>query len=248
MKKSHLVVLGGGALLLAFAVGVNLYKSRQEAQILALTQAPPDAKPGAPAAAPAKPGASAAAPAKPGSPRLSPLLVRDHSMSTGPTDARVILVEYFDPGCEACRVFAGYVKMLLAAYPTQLRLVLRYAPFHQGADMMVAILEAARRQNRYWETLQVMYDTQPQWASHHHPQPERIWALLPTAGVDVERIRQDIQRPEILKIVRQDMEDAQTLGVRRTPAFFVNGKPLTDFGPNQLRDLVAAEVAAQYGR
>ena len=83
MKKSHLVVLGGGALLLAFAVGVNLYKSRQEAQILALTQAPPDAKPGAPAAAPAKlgapaaapakPGTSAAAPAKPGSPRLSPL-------------------------------------------------------------------------------------------------------------------------------------------------------------------------------
>ena len=64
----------------------------------------------------------------------------------------------------------------------------------------------------------------------------------------MERIRQDIQRPEILKIVRQDMEDAQTLGVRRTPAFFVNGKPLTDFGPNQLRDLVAAEVAAQYGR
>ena len=160
----------------------------------------------------------------------------------------MVLVEYFDPGCETCRVFAGYVKAILAAHPTQVRLVLRYAPFHQGADMMVAILEAARRQNRYWETLQVMYDTQAQWASHHHPQPERIWAVLPTAGVDVERIRQDILRPEIMQVVRQDMADAQTLGVRRTPAFFVNGKPLTDFGPNQLKDLVQAEVAAQYGR
>jgi len=233
MKKSHLVVLAAGVLSLAFAVGVNLYKSRQQAQVLALTQAPSHAKP--------------AAPAKPGPPRLSPLLVRDHSMSTGPADARVILVEYFDPGCETCRVFAGYVKALLANHPTQVRLVLRYAPFHQGSDMMAAILEAARRQNRYWETLQVMYDTQPQWASHHHPQPERIWALLPSAGVDVERIRQDIQRPEILQVVRQDIEDAQTLGVRRTPAFFVNGKPLTDFGLSQLRGLVQAEVAAQYG-
>jgi protein-disulfide isomerase len=168
-------------------------------------------------------------------------------MSAGPADARVILVEYFDPGCETCRVFAGFVKGLLAAYPTKVRLVLRYAPFHQGADMMVAILEAARRQNRYWETLQVMYDTQPQWASHHRPQPERIWELLPAAGVDVDRIRQDIQLPEILDLVRQDMQDAQTLGVRRTPAFFVNGKPLTNFGHAQLKDLVESEIASQYG-
>ncbi len=68
MKKSHLFALGVGALLLAFAVGVNLYKSRQEAEVLALTQAPPATKPATPAAAPA--GAPAAAPAKPAPPGL----------------------------------------------------------------------------------------------------------------------------------------------------------------------------------
>ncbi len=199
MKKSHLAALGGGTLLLAFVVGGNLYKSHKAEQIRAITQVPADPPPAAPtdaqAAAPAKaaapdakaaaPEAKAATPAKPAAPRLSPVLVRDHSISAGPADARVILVEYFDPGCEACRVFSGFVKNLMAAYPARLRLVLRYAPFHKGADMMAAILEAARLQKRYWETLQLMYDTQPQWASHHQPQPERIWALLPAAGVDL---------------------------------------------------------------
>ncbi len=238
MKKSHLAILGGGVLLLAFVVGGYVYKRQAAQKVLAATQAPPAAPGGT--AAPADAGKAAP-------PRLSPVLVRDHAMSAGPADARVILVEYFDPGCETCRVFASFVKSLLQSHPTQVRLVLRYAPFHQGADMMVAILEAARLQNRYWETLQVMYDTQPQWASHHHPQPERIWEFLPSAGVDLEQIRRDIQRPEILAILRQDMQDAQTLGVRRTPAFFVNGKPLMDFGHDQLRQLVQAEIAAKYG-
>ena len=111
---------------------------------------------------------------------------------------------------------------------------------------MVKILEAAALQGRFWETLQVMYDTQPQWASHHHPQPERIWEFLPRAGVDVDRIRQDAQSPEIAAILRQDQLDGQILGVRRTPQFFVNGRPLVRFGYDPLRDMLAAEVAKQY--
>jgi hypothetical protein len=30
--------------------------------------------------------------------------------------------------------------------------------------------------------------------------------------------------------------------VRQTPTFFVNGRPLTEFGPQQLADLVLSEV------
>jgi hypothetical protein len=34
--------------------------------------------------------------------------------------------------------------------------------------------------------------------------------------------------------------------VRKTPGFFVNGKPLEPFGERQLAALVEAEVRAQY--
>ena len=47
-------------------------------------------------------------------------------------------------------------------------------------------------------------------------------------------------------MIRQDVADAQTLGVRKTPSFFVNGKPLLSFGLSQLKALVNNEVAATY--
>jgi len=173
-------------------------------------------------------------------------LERPYSQGTGPADARVVLVEFFDPACETCRVFSAHVKTLLASYPGKVRLVLRYAPFHQGADTMVLILEAARKQDKFWETLDVMYETQPEWASHHHPQPDLIWDFLPAAGVDVDRIRRDLSDPDSIAILNQDLADAKALGVQRTPQFFVNGKPLLSFGLRQLKSLLEAEIAAQY--
>ena len=218
MKKQHVAFLGGGGLVLAFMLAGYFYKSQRADEIALMAQT------------------------------SAPPLVRSYSQSAGPADAKVVIVEFFDPGCETCRVLAPQVKGLLASHAGKTRLVLRYAPFHQGADTMVKILEAARRHDRYWETLQVMFDTQPHWASHHRPQPEKIWGFLPSAGLNIEAIRNDMEDPEILEIIQQDIADAKTLGVRKTPEFFVNGKPLPSFGFAQLKALVDAEVAASYGR
>ena len=107
-------------------------------------------------------------------------------------------------------------------------------------------LEAARQQEKFWEVLDVMYETQPQWASHHNPQPDLIWQFLPAAGVDVAKIRRDMNDPDLLGILNQDLADAKALGVQRTPQFFVNGRPLLNFGFQQLKSLLDAEVSAQY--
>ena len=74
----------------------------------------------------------------------------------------------------------------------------------------------------------------------------RLWPLLPKAGLDVERIRKDMADPEIAKAIEQDMADARTLGVQKTPGFFVNGRPLEPFGFEPLQTLIEAEVAANY--
>jgi protein-disulfide isomerase len=216
LKKNHLVILAAASLAVAFVLASYIYTAQRESEIAAVAQASD-----------------------------SPL-ERDYSISAGPPDARVVLVEFFDPACETCRVFSAHVKTLLASHPGKVRLVLRYAPFHKGADTMVLILEAARQQDKFWEVLDVMYETQPEWASHHHPQPDLIWQFLPAAGVDVARIRRDMNDPELRGILNQDLADAKALGVQRTPQFFVNGKPLLNFGFQQLKSLLDAEVSAQY--
>ncbi|MBA3016161.1 MAG: DsbA family protein [Proteobacteria bacterium] len=172
--------------------------------------------------------------------------VREHSQTLGSDDAKVYLVEFMDPACETCAAFSPLVKKIIAANPGKIKLVLRYAPFHDGADYFVKILEAAKRQGKYWETLEVMYASQPNWASHHNPKPELIWQFLPQAGLDIEQIRKDMNDPAIAKLIEQDIADAKTLSVQKTPGFFVNGKPLQTFGYENLLQLIQAEIIANY--
>jgi len=174
------------------------------------------------------------------------LFVRDHSPTLGSDDAKVFIVEFMDPACETCAAFAPFVKQIMAANPGKIKLVIRYAPFHDGADNFVKILEAARMQGKYWETLDVMFKSQSVWASHHNYQPQKLWAFLPRAGVNVEQIRKDMHDPAISKIIEQDMADVKTLNVQKTPGYFVNGKPLQVFGYKQLQQLIQSELDAQY--
>ena len=50
-------------------------------------------------------------------------------------------------------------------------------------------------------------------------------------------------RPEMQALLSQDVEDLTAPQVKRTPTFFVNGRGLPSFGPEQLAVLVAEEVA-----
>ncbi len=70
-------------------------------------------------------------------------LVRPHAPVIGPSDAPVTIVEFFDLSCETCRAFHPFVKKILSDHPKDVRLVIRYAPFHEGSDEAVRILEAA---------------------------------------------------------------------------------------------------------
>ena len=107
------------------------------------------------------------------------VFVRDHSQSLGSDAAKVYLVEFMDPACETCAALSPFVKQMMGAFPGQIKLVLRYAPFHQGADYFVKILEAARKQGKYWETLDVMYKSQQYWASPPQPATSSDLAIPP---------------------------------------------------------------------
>ena len=57
-----------------------------------------------------------------------------------------------------------------------------------------------------------------------------------------------MRAPEIAKLIAQDVEDARTLDVTKTPGFFVNGKPLVDFGFKQLKQLTDDALKETQGR
>ena len=171
-------------------------------------------------------------------------LVRPHSPFLGRADARVHIVEFFDPACETCAAFYPLVKQLMANHREDIRLTVRYAPFHKGSDQVVTALEASRKQGKYWQAFEALVDAQPTWVQNHQARPELIWPLLARAGLDTTQLKADMLSPDIARIVAQDLTDATALNVRKTPDFFVNGRPLPSFGWDQLRKLVDEELAA----
>lgn len=171
-------------------------------------------------------------------------LERWHSPVIGPMDAPVTIVEFFDPACEACRAFYPIVKQIMDSHPGKVRLVMRYAAFHQGSDEAVRILEAARKQNLFQPVLEALLAGQPTWANHGSPDLRTAWMMAAGAGLDVGKAQQDARGDDVTKVLEQDAADVATFDVRGTPTFFIDGEQLTDFGPQQLADAVAAAVQA----
>ena len=170
-------------------------------------------------------------------------LVRMHSPVFGPQDAPVTIVEFFDPACETCRAFYPLVKNLMAQHPEKIKLVIRYAAFHQGSDVVVKLLEAAKSQGKYQVVLEALLAAQPAWADHGQPNLETAFTVAQQAGLDLSQARQAMENPAMQALLQQDMDDLTALQVTKTPTFFVNGRSLPSFGPEQLATLVAEEVA-----
>ena len=170
-------------------------------------------------------------------------LVRMHSQSLGRAEAPVQLVEFFDPACGTCAQFYPLVKKMMAANPQDIRLSVRYAAFHQGSGEVVKALEASRRQGKFWPALESLLENQSGWVQNHTAHVEMIWPYLARVGLDTERIKADMQSPEVARVIAQDMQDANKLEVTATPEYFVNGRPLPSFGWDQLVQLVHDELA-----
>ena len=213
MKQKTLFIVAALALLVMFVVGVLTYNSAKQQEHNELAATNREA------------------------------LLRMHSPAIGPAAAPIVIVEFFDPACETCAAFYPMVKKLIAANPEKIRLVLRYTPFHNGSDKVVAILEAARKQGKLWPVLERLLATQAAWAPHHTPQAALALQQLDGLGLNLEQLAFDVTAPEIAQVIATDLADAQTLSVTKTPEFFVNGRPLPSFGFEQLEKLLAEELA-----
>src|SRR5215207_3746893 len=94
-------------------------------------------------------------------------LVRDDSASMGPADAKVTIVEFFDPECESCSAFNPTVKKIMKDYDGKVRLVVRYMPLHPNSMLAATFTEAAGEQGKYWQAHDLLFAKQSEWGERH---------------------------------------------------------------------------------
>ena len=157
----------------------------------------------------------------------------------GPVTAPGTIVEF----CDSCRAMYPHVKQLLAAHPKDVRLVIRYVPFHgQVSKEAIGVLEAAREQKKFEPVLETLMRNQPVWASHGASDPKKVWEFALAAGLDRARAQRYLATGAVETLIKREVAAVEAADIRGTPTFFVNGKLLSELGPQQLSALVAAEI------
>lgn len=179
-------------------------------------------------------------------------LVRPDSPAIGPADAKVTVVEFYDPECETCAAFSPMVRDILREFNGKIRYVARYATFHKNARIAAIYTEAAGEQGKYWEMQEKLFAKQKEWGEVHGGGPQPAPLASPSAkfeqyaqelGLNVEHLKISAADPKHAAKIDRDMTDVKNLKVNRTPTFFVNGRLLARLNQQDLTLLIRDELA-----
>lgn len=137
----------------------------------------------------------------------------------GPAEASVTLVEFADFRCPHCAHMQPVLARVLASYPRDVRLVFVHFPVVSPDSGRAAIAAlAAGRQGRFWEMHDFLFEL-----GDRPLDEELLAARAHELGLDVGRFSLDLRSPDLARAVESDLAEAKRLGLRGTPAFFVNG-------------------------
>ena len=154
----------------------------------------------------------------------------DDDPARGNADAKVTIVEFADYNCGYCRkIYPTLVELLETDYPGQVQLVYRDYPLSGGASGLEPTIAAncAGAQGKYWE----MHDQLMRKGNYSEAALE---AYATEIELDGDTFSTCMANPDaLLPEILNDFEQGREAGVSGTPAFFVNGIPLSGAVPKE---------------
>jgi protein-disulfide isomerase len=154
----------------------------------------------------------------------------------GRPEAPIVIVEFSDLQCPACRFAVGPIKDLLKIYGQDIRLIFKHYPLHQHllAQPAAVAAECAGRQGRFWDLHDLLYDKQADWtpqtlkdeqALEKRPgSPQDFIPYARSLGLDIASFETCLKDPTVSALITTDQKDGDDHWVRSTPTFFINGK------------------------
>lgn len=181
--------------------------------------------------------------------------VSEADWSRGPEDATITIVAYSDLQCPTCAALEPVLQQLLANYPDDVRLVYRHfpligteeSPIHPKAAVGAQAVEAAGRQDAFWQMQARLLEQQAQWTDLD----DAAWQayLLDTAaelGLDTEQFEADLNDPELEALALEAWNWGVSTGLPGTPFLLLNGLPYQWQGDySSLEAIVKLEMLAE---
>jgi protein-disulfide isomerase/uncharacterized membrane protein len=153
--------------------------------------------------------------------------------SKGPSNAPVLVVEYFDYLCPFCRNLAAAFTQFLPQSGNRVVVYFKNFPLdkecnaslnqtvHPGACWLSMGAVCAINQGRFQSYHERVFGTEL-----HDPKPADVVRVAAEAGLDAAAMESCLAAPATRQRVVEQIAEAQRMGVQSTPSLFVNGKKL----------------------
>jgi protein-disulfide isomerase len=158
----------------------------------------------------------------------------------GPATARVTIIEFSDYECPYCKRAEEVVNEVVKAYGDKVRFVYRDypLPFHANARPAAEAAACAEGQGKFWEYHAKLFAA-----------PNLTEATLKQVagevGLNQAKFDECLAKSQFTSVVEKDIADATAVGVRGTPAFFVNGRMLSGAQPfEKFKEIIDQELAS----
>ncbi len=188
--------------------------------------------------------------AKPFEPARAALEKGVNGPARGPKDATVLIVEFGDLQCPACKAAQPAIESLIAAEPNA-RFVFQNFPLemHNWAAKGAAYADCVGRASNdaFWKFIKTTYENQAEITAENAD--EKLTALATEAGAKGSELAACVTSPATKAHIDASLALGKTVNVGGTPTLFINGRSIGNVGGTPVEVLKAlVTFAAKQGK
>lgn len=146
----------------------------------------------------------------------------------GPKDAPIAIVEFSDFQCSYCKRVLPVLQQVMEGYAGKVKLVFRDFPIlsiHPHAQKAAEAAHCAGEQGKFWEYHDLLFEKQEAIPTMNYIEHAQ------TLGLETAAFQACLETKRHQATVERNYDDGVKAGVSGTPAFFINGRPLSGAQP-----------------
>lgn len=156
----------------------------------------------------------------------------------GKPEAPIIITVFSDFQCPYCSKVGSLLEPILQRNPDNVKIAFKHfpLPMHNLARQAAWASMAAHQQGKFWEYHDQLFKNQSTLTD------KKFEEIAQGMGLNMERFKQDLASAAVKDKVEKDAEEGRNIGVRGTPAIYVNGRALKDRSPQGIQGLIDEEL------
>ena len=142
----------------------------------------------------------------------------------GPSDAKIVIVEFADFECPHCALMVDVMKAVMAKHPQDVAVVFKQFPLphHTQALKASKAALAAHRQGKFWDMHDRIFANQASLSD------SKLETFATELGLDLARFKKDYDDPTVMSEIAADKKEAMAANIMGTPALYINGRMYID--------------------